>query len=224
VRAKLAQNARTTTGTIDTLAMIGSHAPDSGYDVQLEDGMIDGLGHSEGLMTADELLTLDLPGKSTELVRGKLVVREPPSTYHGRVQSTLNVLVGSYVRSHQLGAVFGQDTGFKIRSDPDTVRAPDLAFVQRDRVAQIARRGYAELAPDLVAEILSPDDRPGEVLTKVGEWLDAGVSLVWVIDPDRRTAIVYRSDVSVTTIAASGDLAGESVLPGFSCRLTELFE
>jgi Uma2 family endonuclease len=179
---------------------------------------------NKGLMTADELLVLELPGKSTELVRGILVVREPPSTYHGRVQSTLNVLVGSYVRSHQLGAVFGQDTGFKIQSDPDTVRAPDLAFVHRDRVGQIARRGYAALAPDLVAEILSPDDRPGEVLAKVGGWLDAGVVLVWVIDPDRRTAHVYRSDGSVTTVAANGDLDGENVLPGFSCRLTELFE
>src|SRR5688572_3361321 len=123
--------------------------------------MIDDVPASTRLMTADDLLTLELPGKSTELVRGRLLVREPPSTYHGRVQSTLNVLVGSYVRSHQLGAVFGQDTGFKLASDPDTVRAPDLAFVTRERVAQIARRGYAALAPDLVAEILSPDDRLG---------------------------------------------------------------
>ncbi len=186
--------------------------------------MIDGLGHGKELMTADELLTLELPGKSTELVRGKLVVREPPSTYHGRVQSTLNVLVGSFVRSHQLGAVFGQDTGFRIASDPDTVRAPDLAFVRRDRVGLVGPRGYAALAPDLVAEILSPDDRPGELLAKVGEWLEAGVTIVWVIDPDRKGARVYRSDGSVTSVAPSGDLDGENVLPGFSCRLTEVFE
>ena len=186
--------------------------------------MIDGLGHGTGLMTAEELLTLDLPGKSTELVRGKLLVREPPSTYHGRVQATLNVFVGSYVRAQALGAVFGQDTGFKIRSDPDTVRAPDLAFVRRDRAEQIGRRGYAALAPDLVAEILSLDDRPGEALTKVGEWLDAGVILVWVIDPDRRTASVYRLDGTVSTVAADGALDGELVLAGFSCRIAELFE
>src|SRR5688572_30705243 len=99
-------------------------------------------------MNAEELLTLDLPNKSTELVRGKLIVREPHNTYHGRVQSVLNVLVGSYVRTHQLGVVFGQDTGFKIESDPDTVRAPDLAFIRRDRAAQIGKRGFAALAPD----------------------------------------------------------------------------
>jgi Uma2 family endonuclease len=186
--------------------------------------MIDGIGESERLVTADELLTFETAGKSTELVRGRLIVREPPSTYHGTVQSILNVLVGSYVRAHTLGAVFGQDTGFKIASDPDTVRAPDLAFVDRARVAQIPRRGYAALAPDLVAEILSPDDRPGEVLTKVGEWLEAGVRLVWVIDPERRVATVYRDDGGVATVASESQVHGEGVLPGFAFRLSELFE
>lgn len=186
--------------------------------------MIDGIGHTGRLVTADDLLTLETAGKSTELVRGRLIVREPPSTYHGRVQGTLHVLVGSYVRAHALGAVFGQDTGFKIASDPDTVRAPDLAFVDRARVAQIARRGYAALVPDLVAEILSPEDRPGEVLTKVGEWLEAGVRLAWVIDPDRRVASVYRDDGSVMTVSSDGDVDGEAVLSGFSFRLSELFE
>ena len=186
--------------------------------------MIDGIDHSGGLVTANDLLTLEISGKSTELVRGRLIVREPPSTYHGRVQGVLHVLVGSHVRAHALGAVLGQDTGFKIASDPDTVRAPDLAFVDRARVAQIARRGYAALAPDLVAEILSPDDRPGEVLTKVGDWLAAGVRLVWVIDPDRRVATVYRADGSVITVASDADIDGDAVLPGFSFRLSELFE
>jgi Uma2 family endonuclease len=186
--------------------------------------MIDGIGQSGELLTANELLTLEKSGKSTELVRGKLIVREPPSTHHGRVQGILHVLVGSYVRTHALGAVFGQDTGFKIASDPDTVRAPDLAFVDRTRVAQIPRRGYAALAPDLVAEILSPDDRPGEVLAKAGAWLEAGVRLVWVIDPDRRVASVYRVDSSVMTVSSEAEVDGESVLPGFSFRLSELFE
>jgi Uma2 family endonuclease len=186
--------------------------------------MIDGLGHSGELVTANDLLTLEKSGKSTELVRGKLIVREPPGTYHGRVQGILHVLVGSYVRAHDLGAVFGQDTGFKIASDPDTVRAPDLAFVDRTRMAQIPRRGYAALAPDLAAEILSPDDRPGEVLAKVGDWLQAGVRLVWVIDADRRVASVYRADGSMMTVSSDADVDGETVVPGFSFRLSELFE
>ena len=104
------------------------------------------------------------------------------------------------------------------------MRAPDLAFVDRARVAQIARRVYAALAPDLVAEILSPDDRPGEVLSKVGDWLEAGVRLAWVIDPERRVATVFRADRSVLTVASDADVDGETVLPGFSFRLSELFE
>lgn len=186
--------------------------------------MIAEFAGAEGWMTAEELLRLDFRDKSTELVRGRLVVREPPSTFHGRVQSNLNFRVGGFVHAHRRGAVFGQDTGFKIASDPDTVRAPDLAFVSRERAMLISPRGYAALAPDLVAEILSPDDRPGEVLAKVGEWLEAGVRIVWVIDPDRAVAQVYRSDGIVTTIRSDGMLDGESVVPGFSCALSELFE
>ncbi len=80
------------------------------------------------------------------------------------------------------------DTGFKIERDADTVRAPDVAFVVRERLAHIPDEGYAELAPDWVAEILSPSDRPGEVLEKVGQWLGAGVRVVWVLDQVRRDA------------------------------------
>lgn len=185
--------------------------------------MIAGSTEAEGLMTASELLQLDLPGKSTELVRGRLIVREPPGTYHGLVQSNLHIQVGTFVQANRLGAVFGQDTGFQIASNPDTVRAPDLAFVSRERVALITPRGYAALAPDLVAEILSHDDRPGEVMTKVGEWLGAGVQIVWVIDPERRTAHVHRGDGSIAVIASDGALDGEPLLPGFVCPLAELF-
>ena len=176
------------------------------------------------IVTAEELERMNIPGKSTELVRGQLVVREPPGTYHGRIQSRLHVLVGAFVENNQLGDVFGQDTGFKIASNPDTVRAPDLAFVSRDRTSLIGRRGYAALAPDLAAEILSPDDRPGEILTKVGEWLDAGVRLVWVIDPDRNQAQIYRQDGSLTLIEAAGTLDGEDVVPGFTCRLSDVLK
>jgi Uma2 family endonuclease len=145
------------------------------------------------LMTAEELIKLQLPGKSTELVRGRLVVREPPSTWHGRIQANLAYLITDFVRKHRLGVVFGQDTGFKIFSDPDTVRAPDVAFVSQARGERIPKRGYAALVPDFVAEIVSPDDRAGELLAKVADWLQAGTRLVWVVDPQRDEARVYRA-------------------------------
>ncbi|MEO7964469.1 MAG: Uma2 family endonuclease [Gemmatimonadaceae bacterium] len=176
------------------------------------------------LMTAEEILVLDLPNKSTELVRGQLIVREPPSTYHGIISARLLYLISHHVYSNELGVVASQDTGFHIATDPDTVRAPDVAFVGRARTSHIPEHGYARLAPDLAVEVLSPGDRPGELLSKVGDWLDAGVRLVWVLDPARRQARVYRADGSVAVIAMDGELEGEEVLPRFCCALAEVFK
>ena len=178
---------------------------------------------ARSIITAEELERLSVPGKQLELVRGQLIVREPPGTWHGGVQTTLSSLVDGHVRPRGLGRVFGQDTGFKLRSNPDTVRAPDLAFIARERIPLVPRRGYAELAPDLVAEILSPDDRPGEVLAKIGDWLDAGTKLVWVLDPEREEARVHRQDGTISLLASDGSLDGEDVLPGFACPLREVY-
>ena len=175
-----------------------------------------------GLMTAEELVHFDIPDKSTELVRGRLVVREPPSTRHGMVQATLGWLVTDFVRRNGLGVVFGQDTGFRIESNPDTVRAPDLAFVVAERAGEIPPRGFAAMAPDLVAEIVSPDDRPGELLAKVGQFLEAGTRLVWVIDPLRVEARTYNDSGDVSIVGRDGALDGGDVLPGFSCALRDV--
>src|SRR5882762_3774591 len=103
------------------------------------------------LVTAKDLPRVSPPGKNVELVRGRLVVREPPGTRHGVIAANLAYYLSDFVRRHGLGLVFAQDTGFKIASDPDTVRAPDVAFVARTRAEGIPQRGYAELAPDLLA-------------------------------------------------------------------------
>jgi Uma2 family endonuclease len=173
-------------------------------------------------MTADELLQLNLAGKRTELVRGVLVVREPAGFLHGVVAAKLASLLSVHVDDSGLGLVLAAETGFKLASDPDTVRAPDVAFVGKDRLPDPPPAGYAPLAPDLVVEVLSPDDRPGEVLAKVGEWLDAGTLLVWVVDPQRRSARVYRADGSQSSLGAGEKLDGEGVVPGFSCSLDSL--
>ncbi len=174
------------------------------------------------LTTAEQLLHLNLPNKRTELVRGALVVREPAGGSHGRVAMNLAVELGIHIRQTHQGYLFAAETGFVLERDPDTVRAPDIAFVQRARWPQPEPVGFPELAPDLVAEVKSPGDRPGEVLVKVAAWLDAGVRLVWVIDPQQRAARAYRADGSETVIAAEGSLDGEDVLPGFACLLSEI--
>src|SRR6201988_5574090 len=143
-------------------------------------------------MTADELLNASIPNKRTELVRGVLVVREPPGGRHGSVTMNLALRLGNHVEREGAGQVFAAETGFTLARGPDTVRAPDIAFVRRERLPTPIPVGFPEFAPDLVVEVLSPGDRPGEVLAKVGDWLDADARAVGGIGPERRIARVYR--------------------------------
>lgn len=177
---------------------------------------------SAALMTAEELLYTHVPNKRTELVRGVLIVREPPGGRHGSVTMNLAIRLGIHVQSENAGQLFAAETGFTLFRGPDTVRAPDIAFVRRDRLPDPIPVGYPELAPDLVVEVLSPSDRPGETLAKIGDWLEAGARLVWVIDPERRFARIYRPDGSQTTITDEAILDGEEVLPGFNCSIATI--
>jgi Uma2 family endonuclease len=180
--------------------------------------------YSPALMTAEALLVEQPPNKSTELVRGRMIVREPPSALHGLYSAQLCFLLLQHVHPARLGVVFGQDTGFQIASDPDTVLAPDLAFISTARVAQIPAVGYAKMVPDLVAEIISPGDRRAAVRRKVADWLRAGVRVVWVIDPVRTEARIYGGNGTERVVPSDGDLTGDDVLPGFRCPLAAVFE
>jgi Uma2 family endonuclease len=170
-------------------------------------------------MTADELLRLERSDKRTELVHGQLSVREPAGYRHGEIAARLLATLFNFVESHALGRVLTAETGFVLRRNPDTVRAADVAFVRHARLPVPPPNGFPEMAPDLVIEVLSPDDRPGEVLSKIGDWLDAGVRLVWIIDPRRRDARVYRADGSQDHLGENDWLDGESVVPGFRCAV-----
>ena len=173
-------------------------------------------------MTADELLHANIPDKRTELVRGTLVVRELAGGRHGFVAMNLAAELVGYVKRSGGGAVFAAETGFKLASNPDTVRAPDVAFVRRERLPDPLPAGFPALAPDLVVEVLSPDDRPREVLAKIAEWLTAGARLVWIVDPEQRLARVYRDNRSAAIVSAGDTLDGEDVLPGFTCLLASV--
>ena len=174
------------------------------------------------LMTAEELLHAHVPDKRTELVRGVLVVREPAGGPHGRISMELARHLANDVAEHRLGVVYAAETGFTLARRPDTVRAPDVAYVRRDRVPDPEPAGFPELAPDLAVEVLSPGDRPGEVLAKVADGLSAGTRLVWVVDPARRLARVYRDDGTEHVVTEERDLDGEDVVPGFSPRLASV--
>jgi len=173
-------------------------------------------------MTADELLRTPHADKRVDLVRGILRVREPAGYLHGEITARLCKVLMDHVDGGGLGRVLAAETGFKLNADPDTVRAADIAFISRARLPDPRPAGYPALAPDLAVEVLSPGDRPGEVFAKIGDWLSAGTRLVWVVDPERRLARVYRHDGTEAFVTADGVLDGEEVLPGFTCLLASI--
>jgi Uma2 family endonuclease len=178
-------------------------------------------------ITAEEFIAMPelADGSRQELVRGEIVMLPPPGFEHGDVQLGVGSLLRQYVRSHGLGRVT-VESGVITERDPDTVRGPDVAFWSKERLPldQPRPRGYPEAAADLCVEILSPGNRPGAVRDKVCEYLNRGVRLVWVVDPENHSVTVYRSPDEGRLLHETATLSGEDVLPGFSSRVAELFE
>lgn len=153
---------------------------------------------TQTLLTADELFVLPDDGMRHELVRGELRTRTLAGSEHGMVGMNLAGFVAPHVREGRLGVVFTAETGFRIATDPDTVRAPDLAFVARERVPDAGiPQGFWPGPPDLVAEVVSPSDRYEEVQEKVFDWIRAGTRLVWVLNPRTRTVAVHAASANV---------------------------
>jgi Uma2 family endonuclease len=170
------------------------------------------------LMTAEQLFELPDDGLRHELVEGVLVTMSPAGPRHGRVSLRIGARLDAFCESHPgTGAAFGNDTGFLVRRAPDTVRAPDVAFIGGERGAMTARAAaYPELAPDLVVEVVSPNDRASEVTAKAVAWLDAGVRLVWVVDPQARIVVVHRPGGTSQVLREGDALDGEDVVPVFA--------
>ncbi len=174
------------------------------------------------LITADELLEMSIPDKHVELVRGQLVVREPPGPRHGGVATNIAYEMEHHVRTRGGGRVFGHEIGFRIFSSPDTVRAPDVSFIKAGRAFDPLQEKYFDFAPDIAVEVTSPRDRTGTIREKVADWIDAGSSLVWVLYPRHGTARVHRADGTTSLVGMDGALDGEDVLPGFVCPLLRI--
>ena len=175
--------------------------------------------------TAERFLVLASRLGPCELVAGEVRTMSPAGYRHGLVSQRLGELLSAFVRKHRLGFVPDAETGFVIRRNPDTVRAPDVAFVSKSRHERIgATDAFFPGPPDLAAEVRSPDDRLGRVRARVRSWLEAGCRLVWVIDPKRHSATVYRPGRPPQEIAATGELTGGTVVRGFRVPLAELFD
>jgi Uma2 family endonuclease len=169
--------------------------------------------------TEADLLQMPDDGWKYELVDGEIRRLSPAGGPHGRVGIELGSRLNAHVKRAKLGHVFDSSTGFRLTGG--NVRAPDVGFVSLERLPEVPK-GYVPMAPDLAVETLSPDDRPRYVLEKVGEYLQAGVRLVWIIDPEGRKAAVYRSLTDVRELTIDDTLDGEGVLPGFRCVLRDV--
>ncbi len=176
------------------------------------------------LLTAEDLLKQTDDGYRYELVKG-VIHRMPPSGFeHGIRTIKIGKHLDVYVEKHQLGYVCGAETGFKLSQNPDTVRAPDAAFVCQAAIDEKGiPKGFWEGAPDLAVEVISPSDTYTEVEEKVDEWLNAGCAMVWVINPRRETVEVYRSPDDIIVLRGEDILDGGDVLEGFQCSVRDLF-
>ena len=171
------------------------------------------------LMTADELLRLPDDGWRYELVRGELKKMSPSGARHGRVAAQIIASLASHVKHRRLGAVYSSETGFRIARNPDTVRAPDGAFVRAERVVDTP--GFFEGPPDAAFEVVSPNDSYTEVAEKTVEWLRAGARAVVIVDPRTRNINVHRVDGAVH---ATDGIEIDDVIPGWKMTAAEVFD
>lgn len=173
-------------------------------------------------ITAEQLLAMPDDGNFYELDEGRLIFVPPSAFKSSQVAMLVGFLLLQFVRERNLGVVGGEQGGVVLRRGPDTVRAPDVSFIRRERMVDTGR-GYFSGAPDVAVEVLSPSDRYTAVARKVSQYLAAGVRLVWVIDPYARTAAIYRPGQEVEELSEDGVLDGEDVIPGFCLPLSEIW-
>jgi Uma2 family endonuclease len=175
------------------------------------------------LITGEELARIpDLP--SCELISGVIVTMSPTGDDHGAYELNVGAEVRDYVKSKQLGKVRVGKVGMYVQRNPDTIRAADVVFISNERYAQKTKSTFLEIAPDLVAEIMSPNDSFSEVKQKLRDYFSIGVRLVWVLDPAAQLVYAYRSPDDVRTFGLADELPGDDVLPGFSVKVATLFE
>ena len=175
-------------------------------------------------VTAAELLNMPDDGFRYELIDGGLRKMNPAGGEHGMIVARLTWRLAAFVDQDKLGVVFGAETGFRIRQNPDTVRAPDIAFVRAAKIpASGVPRSFWPGAPDLAVEVVSPGDSLNELALKIQQWLQAGAESAWAVDPHSRTVAVYDGAGNPRILSDSDMLAGEPLLPGFRCEVRTIF-
>jgi Uma2 family endonuclease len=179
----------------------------------------------ESLLTAEQFAARPDPGYPEELVRGRIEAMPPPKPRHGHVCNKAGRILGNFAEEHQLGWVFNNDTGVITERTPDTVRGADVAFYSYARLPQgeLAEH-YPDVAPELIVEVRSPRDRWPKLLAKVAEYLEAGVSVIVVLDDEHRTAHVFSTDGPNRILGPDDELTFPGLLGDFRVTVRRFFD
>jgi Uma2 family endonuclease len=174
------------------------------------------------LLTAKDLADMGEEGEFCELVDGELVRMSPSFLPEVRVVRTVQRLLDNFVFPRHLGEIFGPDLGYELT--PHRVRAPDVSFVSAEKLATYGNpQEFAKIAPDLAVEVISPEVKYGYLQRKIRDYFEAGVRLLWIVDPSMQAVTVHHSPVDLRVLTTADTLSGEDVIPGFSCPVAELF-
>jgi Uma2 family endonuclease len=176
----------------------------------------------KGPATIEDLLKCPKDGRKYELVDGEILV-SPAGSRHAEIVGKIVHIFASFLETHPVGRVYPDNLG--IRLPNGNLRSPDVTFVRREKLPSgKSPEGFGEFIPDLAIEVLSPQDSLREVGQKVGEFLECGVPLVWVVDPVQETVTVYRSLSQTQQLATADVITAEGVLPEFVCQVTRFFQ
>ncbi|OQY34476.1 MAG: hypothetical protein B6243_05495 [Anaerolineaceae bacterium 4572_5.2] len=178
---------------------------------------------NDARITGEELFAMGDIGR-TELVRGEIIYMSPTGYLHGFIEVRIAKLLSLFVDERKPGRVLGGEVGIYIARNPDTVRGADVAFISNERLAQAKSQSFLDVAPELIVEVMSPDDRWVDIHDKLAEYLAIGVQMVWVANPLRQQVHVYHSLTDIKILSAGDELTGEDALPGFSAPVSALFE
>ncbi len=178
-----------------------------------------------GSLTVEDLDAIPEDGRKYELQAGLLISEPAPGWRHGRLAVRIASLLDAHVRKNGLGVVVSNDTGFVLSRSPDTVLGPDVSFVSRERLEKVGDPVTAfPGAPDVAIEILSPGNTPREIHAKVADYLAAGTTCVWIVDPQLKVIIEHRSLLAPRTLQPEDVLEAQDILPGLAVRVEEVFE
>jgi Uma2 family endonuclease len=175
------------------------------------------------LTTVEQVLE-NPPRGSWEIVDGELIEMSPAGIEHGRISMNLAYLLRRWLEDHPVGVVYAAETGFMLQRSPDRLRAPDVAFVCRERSPEVTPTGFFNGPPDFAAEVISPNERPSVVEQKVGHWLEAGCREVWVVWPTTRSVTVHRPGLKQPLLYHEGDrITAEGAPEGFAIEVSKVF-